>query len=452
MQNFNTIKNIGRKEVIWSYLATFLQIGSGVILFPLILNIFSSEKVGVWSIFITIGSLVSLLEFGFTPSFTRNITYIISGVNKLVVKGISSKNLDSEINYALLGNTIKAMKWFYSRIAIIAFILLISLGSYYINNIIKDVFQEDKSEIIISWIIFCIVNTYNIYTLYYDSLLIGFGLILRNKQIIIISQFIYLISSTLFLLLGYGLLSIVISQALMIVLKRILSYYFCFTPELKEKIANINTSEYFDVIKIILPNSIKIGLTGIGAFLVLQSSVIIGSLYLSLDQIASYGITVQLINVIASLSVVYFSSLTPKIAFLRVENDKLSLIKIYRRSVLLMLLTFILGYSIVVLVGNPLLTVLNSQTHFLNNYMILFMFLFAFLEKNHSIAGGFLLLKNEVPYFKASIISGIATALLLILLVKYANLGVWGMIIAPGLVQAVYQNWKWPKVLIKELT
>ena len=55
----------------------------------------------------------------------------------MVVKGISSKNLDSEINYALLGNTIKAMKWFYSRIAIIAFILLISLGSYYINNIIK---------------------------------------------------------------------------------------------------------------------------------------------------------------------------------------------------------------------------------------------------------------------------------------------------------------------------
>jgi hypothetical protein len=31
------------------------------------------------------------------------------------------------------------------------------------------------------------------------------------------------------------------------------------------------------------------------------------------------------------------------------------------------------------------------------------------------------------------------------------QLELWGMILAPGLAQLVYQNWKWPSVIIKEL-
>ena len=79
------------------------------------------------------------------------------------------------------------------------------------------------------------------------------------------------------------------------------------------------------------------------------------------------------------------------------------------------------------------------------------MLLISFLEKNHAVAGGFLLTKNEVPYFKAAIISGIATVIMLFILIKIAHLEVWGMILAPGIVQFAYQNWKWPVVLIKEL-
>jgi hypothetical protein len=40
----NTI-NIGRKDVVWNYAATFLQIGVGVILLPFILRMFPQEAV-----------------------------------------------------------------------------------------------------------------------------------------------------------------------------------------------------------------------------------------------------------------------------------------------------------------------------------------------------------------------------------------------------------------------
>ena len=450
MQNSLGIK-IGRKDVIWNYLATFLQIGSGILLFPIILRLLPSETVGVWSIFMAIGSLIGLLDFGFSPSFTRNITYIFSGVSTLEKTGISKENINSQVNINLLSSTIRAMRWFYSRVALIAFILLITIGSVYLFGVIKKSYEGDKIQVATAWIMFCIVNTYNIYTLYYDSLMIGRGFIKKDKQLIIISQIAYLGVSIILIFCGFGLISIVAGQAFAVIIKRVLSNKFFFTPELKKEIKEVDSDNFRVVLKVITPNSIKVGLTSLGAFMVLQSSVIIGSLYLSLHELASYGITVQVINVIATLASVYYASYMPKVAHLRVENNIAAIKQIYIKCILIMTLTFIGSGIVLVLLGNWALDLLKSQTTILGNWMIITILIINLLEKNHAIAGGFLLSKNEVPFFKAAIISGVATVILLFVLIRYEQTGLWGMILAPGIVQIAYQNWKWPSVLIKEL-
>lgn len=444
--------NIGRKDVFWNYLATLLQIGSGVLLFPIILRMLSSELIGIWAIFMTIGSLTNLLDFGFSPSFTRNVTYIISGVNKLISKGIDQSDKQESINYELLSGTIRAMKWFYRRMALIALILLIFAGTWYMHHILENKYTgADANSIYIAWFLFCIVNAYNIYTLYYDSLLMGCGFVMKSKQLIIISQFVYIGLSTVLILSNYGLLSIVIAQAVSLLLRRFLSQHFFYNNGLKKELANAGNTNYREIIKAITPNSIKLGITGLGAFLVLQSSVLIGSAYLELSELASYGITVQIINVIASLSWVYFNSYIPNIARLRVNEDLISIRKIYMKSLFAMLLTYIAGAVVLIYAGQLLLDVLGSQTSLLSAGMILLIIVISLLEKNHAMAGSILLLRNEVPFFKAAIISGICTVLLLFLFTGTLNLGIWGMILAPGIVQLIYQNWKWPLVLYKEL-
>lgn len=432
-------------------MATFLQIGSGVLLFPIILHKLPSETVGVWSIFLTIASFTALLDFGFSPSFTRNVTYIFSGVNKLEKSGISQELTSGNINFDLLGSTIRAMKWFYSRIALIVLLFLITLGSAYLYQVTNKSFMGDKTQIEIAWLLFCAVNTYNIYTLYYDALIMGSGKVMKNKQIIIISQTVYLSTAILFIFMGWGLIAIVLAQALAMILKRYLSYKTFFTSELKNRLQSSDTQQFKEIIKTITPNSIKLGTTSVGAFLVLQSSVIIGSLYISLEEIASYGITMQVINVVASLSAVYFSSYVPKISNLRVKNDLQSVKKIYFRCVYILLITFVLCGIFIILFGNDILVLLKSKTLLLSSVMIMTILLILMLEKNHAIAGGFLVSKNEVPYFKAAIISGVVTVILLFVFIKILHWGVWGMILAPGITQLAYQNWKWPLYLLQDL-
>jgi O-antigen/teichoic acid export membrane protein len=448
----NKIPNIqiNKKDLLWNYISTSLQIGSGILLFPVILRLLSPETVGIWSIFLSIGSLVGLLDFGFSTSFSRNITYIFSGVNQLKSIGISDER-SPDVNYILLAKTIKAMRWFYSRIGILTFIILSLLGTIYIYYIVENKFNGDKIDIYVSWALFCIINTYNIYTLYYDSLLLGRGYVKQDKQIIIISQISYLLISIILVVSGFGLISLIVGRIIALVLKRQLSYRLFFDCDLKIHLTEFKNLDYKEILNVIKPNAIKVGLTGVSAFLVLQSATLIGSWYISLSLIASYSITVQVINVIASLSKVYYTTNLPNIAQLRVMNDFSRIKNIFINNVIIMILTYIFSIVLLLVFGNRLLQEIDSKTFILIPSMICVIGLISFLEENHGVAAGFLLSKNEVPFYKAAIISGISTIVLLFVFLKYLNYGIWGMILAPGIAQLVYQNWKWPLHLIKDL-
>ncbi|RZK20875.1 MAG: polysaccharide biosynthesis protein, partial [Flavobacterium sp.] len=125
--------HIGKNDVIWSYIAGFLKIASSALLIPLILKTMPSETVGIWSVFMTITSFASLLDFGFNPSFARNISYIFSGVKTLKVRGFESDLVYKEsVDFGLLKGVISAMRWVYLRSAIILFLILSTIGTYYI--------------------------------------------------------------------------------------------------------------------------------------------------------------------------------------------------------------------------------------------------------------------------------------------------------------------------------
>ena len=61
--------NTDKNDVLWNYAATFLKLASQALLLPLILTMMSSEKVGIYVVFITINSFALLLDFGFNSSF-----------------------------------------------------------------------------------------------------------------------------------------------------------------------------------------------------------------------------------------------------------------------------------------------------------------------------------------------------------------------------------------------
>jgi O-antigen/teichoic acid export membrane protein len=267
----------------------------------------------------------------------------------------------------------------------------------------------------------------------------------------IIGQCVYLAVAITLIFFGQGLIAIVLAQTLSIVIKRFLSYKVFFSKDLKKSLSAVESADKKQIINAIFPNALKLGLTSLGGFLVNKSSILIGSLFLTLEMVATYGITMQIISILMGLAGVYFSSYLPKVSQYRAKKEVSSLKELYIKSGVIQLLIYIVGGLVLVLAGNWALSLIGSQTKLLNQYMIIVAVFISFLEMNHTLAAKFLLAKNEVPFFKASLWSGFATIVLLWFFLQFTNLGLWSLILAPGIVQAIYQNWKWPAVLIIEL-
>jgi O-antigen/teichoic acid export membrane protein len=442
--------NIGRKDVMWNYAATFMQIGVGVILLPFILRVFPQETVAVWTIFSTIIALTSLLDFGFNPSFARNVSYVVSGVKELKTTGyqlVESGN--SDIDYSLFKGLINAMRWFYNRMAVVLFMLLATAGTYYMHTVLKT-YTGDHTEVYIAWIILVAINAYSLYTMYYDSLMQGQGFIKRAKQIQIAGQSIYLIVAIVMILLRFNLIAIVSAQALSILVRRILSYRIIYTTDFKHRLRSVTAKSKREVLKLIYPNAVKVGLASLGGFLITRSALIIGALYLSLDIIASYGITIQIVGIISGIAGVYFATYIPKITQYRTQGDSAAIKQIYLKGCFLLVSTFVVGGLALLIFGDWALDLIESKTPLLSQSLVALTLVVNLLETNHGNAANILLTKNEVPFFRASLISGSATVFILATFLEYTHWGVWGLLLAPGIAQGCYQNWKWPMEVIKD--
>ena len=446
------VANVGKKDFVWTMLATFFKIGAGVLLFPIILKMLPAETVGVWTIFVTITQLTFIFDFGFNTSFARNVSYVFSGVSLLKRDGyehVESSSVD-RIDYALLGGTIRAMRYFYSRMAVVLFVLFAVLGTFYVYTLMQD-YSGNVGEVYIAWGILVLINSYNLYTLYYEALLNGRGEIKRVHQIILVGNVVYILLAIVLILLGGGLVAIVASQAVSVLLVRFLSKKAFYTSSIIEGLSVADDSNYKDILYAITPNAIKVGLTSLGGFIINKSSLFIGSLFVSLETMGSYGITLQLLVVIGMMAGIVTRVYMPKVFQWRVE-ERLDLIKQkFYLSSAVMFLVFALSGIVIVLYGDWMLSLLKSNTTLLPTSLLILIFVQHYLEYNHSNAAQYLLSRNEVPFFKASLISAGCVLFLLGVFVVWLDMGMLGMILAPMIVQGVYQNWKWPLEVVREL-
>lgn len=445
------IEKVGKPDLIWSYAATMFQVGTHIFLLPFILSHFSKETVTIWGVFQTVTALVLLLDFGFRPSFARDIGFIFSGVRSLQKNGVSAIDPEKGIDYSLLKSTIHAMRFFYRRMASLVMLLLGTLGTAYFYECILQKYSGDHTDALLAWILLCLVNCYELYTYYYDSLLLGKGYVRQSQKIMVVSRIVYLAVAITLVYAGLGLSAIVTSQIVGVIIRRVLAHRVFFTDKMKSALAQASSERYREVLSAVTPNAVKVGLTYLGGFCINKSAVLIGAAFLPLELMSAYSVTWQVMDVLGRSGTVLFQAWTPKIVYARAARDLAGLKRLFHQCVLAMLAVMVAGGAGWLLLGNRLLLLIHSDTTFIPMGMLLVYLLFQILEKNHSIAAGFIQADNRIPFFIPSLVSGGFTLLLIWLLLDILDMGLWGIILAPGIVQLCYQNWKWPLELYKEI-
>jgi O-antigen/teichoic acid export membrane protein len=440
---------ISRKDVIWGYFAQFFSVASGLITLPLILNMLSAEEIGMNYLLLSLGALVSLLDFGFTPQFSRNITYIFSGAQELRKEGVAVIK-DNVINFRLLATMIFTAKFVYQKLAIIVLAVMLSLGTIYIYNVTKGFTNIDNSLFI--WVLYSVSVFFNIYYSYYTSLLIGKGLIMESKKALVYSKSVYIVLTFILLFSGLGLLAVVIANLVAPFVSAYISYRFFFTKELVDKISvfTISRTEKNELFEIIWFNAKKLGLVFIGAYSINKLSIFLAGLYLSLSDIASYGLMIQVFGLLTMMASMFFSVLQPRFSSLRTLGRRDLLLKEFAFSMNLFFVIYMVGAIFLLTLAPYLLALIGSNTVFPSNKIMWLFAAIILLETNHSNFASLIVTNNTVPFVIPSLIAGFFIGLGSYISLSQTEYGILGLVLVQGIVQLAYANWKWPRVVCNE--
>lgn len=441
---------ISKADVIWSYIAQFLQLASGIIVLPYVLHMLPANEIGLNYLMLTIGAMVALLDFGFAPQFGRNISYIYGGVQELRKEGMA-ENYGDTINYHLLATMIMVAKKVYRVLSVIVLGVMLTIGTAYMYYITDGFKTVDNSLLI--WIMYSISVYFQIYFTYYNSLLTGAGLIKESKIAIIASRICYILFSIGFIYVGLSLLGLCLANLLYPFVSRYISYKYYFTKETRSKLDQevVTNRETNDLFNIIWFNAKKLGINFVGAYAITKMGMFIAGLYLSLEEISSYGLMIQLVTLLSTVSLIFFNTLNPKFSVYRVKGDLQNLINKFSFSMVVFYTFFIVGLIFLIIMGPWLLLLIKSNSLLPSSTILALYGIFILLEQNHSAFATIIVTGNDVPFVKAAIISGMAIVVCSVVSLQWLHLGIPGLVLSQGLCQLVYNNWRWPKYVLDEL-
>lgn len=430
---------VNKKTIIISYITQFFQYGIAIVVLPVILRLLDAKDLGVWYIFLSVSSLVGLLDFGFSPSIQRTAAYVASGVRELKQTGVVVSE-GGDIHMPLLASLLKTSQNIYFRISTAIFVLGSTFGTFYLYNVMD---TEFSIKYMLTWLLYIVSVTTNFHYNYMLSFLRGLGYISEYNINVIASKLIYIFTLYALIISGAGLISLVIATfantLLMIVLAR---------RVLNVKIHGFSklTKQYTceNLFGVLWKNAKNSGIVAVGVFLLSQSGVFLSGLLLNLEEVASLGLCLQIFGILVVCSRVYLTTYTPQISSLWVQNNRIEIKKLFLKCQLMGYLVFLTGFFIILLIGDWILAnILHSNVLLPSDLVILMYGFFYLMELTHGNCCSLIATSNQIPFVKASLISGGISIIGTILLAEFG----YGMISFPlALIcgSLPYNSWKWP--------
>lgn len=435
---------INNNTIIISYITQFFQYGIAIIVLPVILHVLDAKDIGIWYIFLSVTSLVSLLDFGFSASIQRTAAYVASGVSELKKSGVVVSN-NTAINFSLLASLLNTSRNIYFRISLAILIIGSTLGALYIYHIMNGKFTLFY---LITWLLYIVSVSANFHYNYLLSFLRGFGYINEYNVNVIISKSVYIIVLYMLVILGAGLISLVAATLANTILMIVLARYV-----LNKRIKGFSTltkrykcENLFDVL---WKNAKNSGIVAVGVFLLSQSGVFLSGLFLSLEDVASLGLCIQLFGILVVCSRVYITTYTPKISSLWVKDAKEEIRSLFVKCQIMGYVVFLFGFFVILMAGDWVLVHFLHSNVLLPSAIVIIMYgLFNFMEITHGNCCSLIATSNQIPFTKASLISGGISIVLTIVFAKM-ELGMLSFPLALVCGSLPYNSWKWPYEVYK---
>lgn len=429
------IKQAGPKAFFWIANSQLAQVAAGLVVLPFMLRKLTTEEIGLWYVFFNFYYLFQLLDFGFSPTYVRKLNHL------LAIKDLPEEKMDQ------ISNTVNKAKTYYKNITLILSPILFLIGTFYTWFSFK---QQMGPISLMTWILFFVSLVFNFYFNYQSIILQGFGKIEITGIAQTISRTTTIVLSVVGLELGLGIISLGISYLVgVFVLRAILnqSIKSTFKHFNIQTISNSKNSveSFFQSID---KEAVKLGLSSFSSFLINRSGIFFVSSYVGLSANASYTISLQFFQLISSISMIPFQVNIPYFNYTRKKTEPMFYTKFYN-TLSICLLLYCTGTIVFFAIGEPMLKKVGFNFILLPPLELSLIGIIVGLELNHVIHATFLTTKGIVPFAKAATIS--AASIIISSYVFTPKYGIVAILLSRGLIQLIYNNWKWPFLVYKDM-
>ena len=426
---------VRRSAMGYGVLATAIRVGSNVVLLPIILKALAPPELALWYVFLALGGIANLADFGFGHVIGRVYSFLWAGAEDFQSEGLGPPPQTREPNRAGIRSFHGAARLTYLRISLAAIVLLLSVGTLILLRPIAATSNVTGGWI--CWAAFILAVAYTLGTSYWQLACQGINRVRDLQAAHVMSGLTYVLSAGLLLVLGWGLFAMVIATALRAVVARAMCRHVFLAevpPTPGQPVMDVTS-----VLKRIWPNAWKFGMVALGGYLTLQASVLICSHFLGSEATASFGLTTQLGGFIAAFSGLWLTVKWPELTIMRTQGRLQEMGILFARRLALVMATFIALAIVLVLGGNAALEWKGAQTKVLPTAYLIAYLLCLFQQHFYIQFATLTYTENVVAFFKLSIFSGVATVLLSAWLVP--RFGLWGLILAPALVTVTSVSW-----------
>ena len=447
MANSQSIK-VSKRDVVWNYIGTIASMASNFALLPLLLIFLSSEQIGLWYVFVAISGFAQLLEFGFTSTLARNILYCLSGAKKLTKQGCDYGSVSGEVDWHLMRSVLITSKTIYAVLGFIALFAAAIFGSIYISSVTNGFAISGSFP---AWIVFVISIFTNLYFLYCLTFLRGVGDVAGENRAKTIARLGQLLITAVLLVLGLNLIAAAIGfLAYSTLLRFIAIYEFNRHEDIKRGIAadrgKVDRSEMFGVLKTVSFVAWRDGVVSLAWYGATQATSLLCSAFLGLEQTATYSVMLQFATAIHNVSSAYMRSCFPMFQSAYVRGDKSVQRDVVERGISCYVTMFFCA-TVVVTICLPVLT-LFKKDFLCDPLLFIGIATYYFLLNQHSLFCNIIVSMNQIPYFKAYLISTIAGICVSCVLCGVFHWQAWGLVIGQAVPQLLYNNWHWPKYVL----
>ncbi len=380
---------------------------SVMIVLPLVLVKFEPAEVAVWQLFATLFTLMLLLDFGLSPTFSRLLAYARGGATLDEMADMRTRSaVRGAPNEAAAATIFGALRWLYPRMVLCIAAFFAVIGTL---ALVRPIGMTTNPQVAwLAWALVLPVSAIGFWGSVYAAALQGMNSIAVLRRWEVVTGIGQIATCLVVLLAGGGLLALVAAYQFWTLFAALRNRALLkrLHPSLFNQAAVLNRQ----VMRIMWPATWRSGIGVLmGQGIIQASGVIYGQLG-SAAEVAAYLLALRVMTVLSQFAQAPYYSKLPRLAELQASGDHKAQLALAQRGMRLAHWVFVAGALSVAVLAQPMLTLIGSRTPFVEQGLWALVALAFFVERYGAMHLQLYSLTNHIVWHVANGVTGILMA------------------------------------------